>query len=199
MKYIIIVFFIVLALFFISQVWAKNESSGIETLKYEVIKKFEGFEIRKYEPANYSYVSMSSKTYKESSGAGFRTLAGYIFGGNADNQKIAMTSPVEMEMKDSITMKFMIPSEYSLDELPSPNNSKVKFKQEDEKTVAAITFSGWANDAKIKEHIEKLKILLNENGIKHSNEFSFLGYNSPFEILNRRNEIIIEIDINTVN
>ena len=196
MKYLIIGTFIAFALLFISQVWARNESSGIETLKYEVLKKFDGFEIRKYEPANYTYVTMSSQTYKESSGTGFRTLAGYIFGSNEDNQKIAMTSPVEIEMKDSVTMKFMVPSEYSLEELPLPNDGKVKFKQEGEKTVAAIVFGGWANDTKIKEHTEKLKALLKKNNIKHSDKFSFLGYNSPFEILNRRNEIIVEVELN---
>ena len=54
-------------------------------------------------------------------------LAGYIFGGNETNQKIAMTSPVSMSMNDSTEMKFMIPSNYELEDLPKPNNENIKF------------------------------------------------------------------------
>jgi hypothetical protein len=100
---------------------------------------------------------------------------------------------VEMEMHDSIKMKFMVPSEYSLDELPKPNDAKVKFISEPEKIVAAIVFSGFANDKKIEEHTILLKQLLKQSGIEYAGHFSFLGYNSPFEFLNRRNEIIVEV------
>ena len=76
------------------------------------------------------------------SNKGFRLIAGYIFGGNDRNQKIAMTTPVTMEMASSVTMKFLIPSKYTLDELPKPDSPNVKFKHESEKVVAAIRFGG---------------------------------------------------------
>ncbi|MBT8194903.1 MAG: heme-binding protein [Bacteroidia bacterium] len=193
MKYIIIIALVVLAIFFISQVWAKNETDKTEMHKYEVLEKFDGFEVRKYESAKFTYVKMNVQSYKESSSMGFRTLAGYIFGGNEDNMSIAMTSPVTMSMEDSVTMKFMVPSEYELDDLPRPMDSNVKFSEEPEKIVAAIAFGGWASDERISKYSEKLKMLLAENNIKHSNSFSYLGYNPPFEVLNRRNEVIVEV------
>jgi hypothetical protein len=180
-------------IFTASQIWAKSLTKDIETYEYKVIKTFEHFEIRKYAPANFSYVTIDAKTYDASSGSGFRQLAGYIFGGNEAGQEIAMTSPVEMEMDQKMTMKFMVPAEYTLDELPEPNNKNVKFKQEPERIIAAIQFSGYANDDKIEYYKKALNKLLYLYGLKHNGEYSFLGYNSPFDFFNRRNEVIVEL------
>jgi hypothetical protein len=62
-----------------------------------------------------------------------------------------------------------------------------------EKKMAAITFGGWANDKKIEQYKAKLISVLAENNIKHNNTFSVLGYNPPYEVLFRRNEIIVEL------
>jgi hypothetical protein len=182
----------IILIFFIFQSFIMS-SSDIEQYPYEVVKKYDDFEIRKYESRKFAYVEMPSDSYKRSSNNGFRMLAGYIFGGNEENQKIAMTSPVKMDMEDSVTMMFMVPDKYEIDDLPTPNNQKVRFKTEPEKVVAAISFGGWANDQKIEKYSQKLASLLDKNGIKHANTFSYLGYNPPYEIFNRRNEIIVEV------
>jgi roadblock/LC7 domain-containing protein len=174
-------------------------TSDIEMYSYKVLKKYDLFEIRKYDEANFSYITMKTDSYQESSGSGFKSLAGYIFGGNEKKESIAMTSPVVVNLNDTITMQFMVPSKYKLDDLPTPNNPDVKFKKEKEKFVAAISFGGWSNDKKIAEYTSKLKALLKENEITHFNNFSYFGYNPPFQLLNRRNEIAVEIDINSVS
>ncbi len=195
MKIIFIGLISLITLFVIAQAFVMKSTNDTEMYAYKLVKKYDSFEIRKYEPANFTYVTMNASSYKESSGKGFRSLAGYIFGDNEKSEKIAMTSPVAMSLDDSTTtMMFMVPSEHELENLPKPNNSEVMFKKEPAKTVAAITFGGWANDEKIKAYTTKLKDLLNANGIAHLNNFSFLGYNPPFEVINRRNEIIVEID-----
>ena len=187
-------------LFITTQAFVMKSTSNTEMYAYKVIKKYDSFEIREYASANFTYVTMNASSYKESSGKGFRSLAGYIFGDNDKNEKIAMTSPVAMSLDDSTTtMMFMVPSEHKLGDLPKPNNSDVKFKKEPGKTVAAITFGGWADDEKIKAYTTKLKNLLKANGITHLDNFSFLGYNPPFEVINRRNEIIVELDPNSLN
>jgi len=109
-----------------------------------------------------------------------------------------MTSPVVMNLEETVTMQFMIPKKYNLDDLPKPNNPDVKFKTEKEKFMATLAFGGWSNDKKIAEYTDKLKTLLKENGITHLNNFSYFGYNPPFQLINRRNEIAVEIDINSV-
>lgn len=173
-------------------------TSDIEMYSYKVLKKYDQFEIRKYAAANFSYVTMKTDSYQKSSGTGFKSLAGYIFGGNDKKESIAMTSPVVMNLNETVTMQFMIPSKYTLADLPKPNNPDVKFKTEKEKFIATIAFGGWSNDKKIAEHTAKLKALLKENNIRHFNNFSYFGYNPPFQLINRRNEIAVEIDIKSV-
>lgn len=185
-------------IFIVGQFIFMKTTSDIEMYSYKVLKKYDLFEIRKYDAANFSYVTMKTDSYKESSNSGFRSLAGYIFGGNEKKESIAMTSPVVMNLDETVTMQFMIPAKYNLDDLPKPNNPDVKFKTEKEKFLATIAFGGWSNDKKITEYTAKLKALLKENGITHLNNFSYFGYNPPFQLINRRNEIAVEIDINSV-
>ena len=195
MKTISIILIILVGLFFVAQAFITRSTNNTEEHAYEVLKEYDSFEIRKYEPAVFSYTVMKSDSFGPSSSRGFRTLAGYIFGGNETNEKIAMTTPVTMTMDDSMTMKFMVPSDMEMEDLPKPNDPNVRFEQQPEKTVAAIRFSGWANDARIAKYTEKLKGLLDKEGIEHSGEFSFLGYNPPYEVVNRRNEVIVEVSL----
>lgn len=199
LKGILIAMSILTLVFVIMQAFVSNSTEKTESYKYTVLKTYDEFEIRRYDEGTFSYVNMPYSTYKESSGMGFRTLAGYIFGDNETGEKIAMTTPVSMEIGDSTTMMFLVPSEYQINDLPRPLNSDVKFKKVPSRTVAAIRFGGWASDERIEEHKELLLKLLKENEIKPKGNFIFLGYNPPFEVMNRRNEVIVEIDINSLS
>ena len=193
MKVLLITVLVLISLFLVAQVFLMRSTSKTEGHAYAVLKTYDDFEIRKYKPAIFSYVVMQAGDYKTVSSKGFRSLAGYIFGGNEKNQKIAMTSPVTMTMEDSVTMKFKIPDGMELETMPQPNNPNVRFSAEPEKTVAAITFGGWATDARIEEYTQKLRDLLRKNNIETIGSFSVLGYNPPYEVLNRKNEIVVEI------
>ena len=107
------------------QIFISRSTQQTEQHNYKVIKKFDKFEIRKYDPALFSSVKLNKKGYKESSSEGFGILAGYIFGDNETNEKIAMTSPVVMELGDTSKMMFMVPKNYNLKNLPNPNNPKI--------------------------------------------------------------------------
>ncbi|HQW41273.1 MAG: heme-binding protein [Flavobacteriales bacterium] len=193
MKIFSIILIIVLILFVVSQIWAQRQVSGIETYPYRVVKTYDGFEVRTYERANFIYVTMDARSYSESSSKGFRMLAGYIFGGNDRQQKIAMTSPVVMEMDSDVTMKFLVPAQYKMDELPKPENAEVRFATEQERTVAAITFGGFANDEKILAQKDELFKRLAAVGIQHTGQWSFLGYDPPFKLFGRKNEVVVEV------
>jgi hypothetical protein len=175
------------------QLYFINAQRNIERYPYVVKKKYNRFEIRNYETTLFTTVKLSTKGYKNSSGKGFSILAGYIFGNNDRNEKIAMTSPVSMSLEDSMTMMFMVPKKFNKDNLPKPNQSGIEFREEPAKTVAAISFSGWANDAKIEEYKQHLKVALDAEGFKYSNRFYFFGYNAPYEVFNRKNEVIVEL------
>jgi len=193
MKWILIIISIIALLFVASQVWAQSQVSDIETYPYSVEKEYERFEIRLYEQANFIYATMDASTYEETSGQGFKTLAGYIFGGNQNQQSIAMTSPVEIEMKEQMTMKFMVPAEYDIEKMPKPNSAEVHFMTEKERRMAAITFNGWADDERIETYKETLQELLAKEGIEHTGDFSFLGYDPPFKLVGRKNEVVVEL------
>ena len=193
MKTAIIVLVIILIAFTFFQLYFIYAQRNIETYPYAVKKKYKRFEIRSYESTLFTSVKLSTKGYKNSSSKGFSILAGYIFGDNDRNEKISMTSPVSMSLEDSMTMMFMVPKKFNKDILPKPNQSGIEFKEEPAKTVAAIRFSGWANDTKIEKYKQNLKVALDAEGIKYSNQFYFFGYNAPFEVFNRKNEIIVEL------
>ena len=193
MKIISILLGILLIAFIVVQLFALKSQKNIETYPYEVTKIYDDFEIRTYESTLFTSVKLSTKNYKESSSQGFSILAGYIFGDNERNETIAMTSPVAMSLEDSMTMLFMVPKKFNKETLPQPNQSQIVFKQEPAKTVAAMSFKGWADDEKIETYKQKLITALEKEGILISNRFYFLGYNAPYEVFNRKNEVIVEL------
>ena len=193
MKIILSIFGIILVLFVISQLFFLNSQRNIETYAFTIIDSYETIEIRQYEASLFTSVQMPSNNYRKTSSKGFSVLAGYIFGGNDKEEKIAMTSPVAMSLKDSTTMLFLVPKKYTRDNLPVPNDSSIEFKDIPEKRVAAISFGGWASDSKIAAFKSKLITALNTKGIEYTDNFYFLGYNAPMEVFNRKNEIIVEL------
>ena len=147
---------VVALIFVVGQVFAYSTRRGIEEYPFSVVKTYPDFEIRNYEASLFTSVKLSTSKYEEASSKGFGILAGYIFGGNESNERIAMTSPVAMSLEDSMTMMFLVPKAYNKDNLPKPNQTSVEFKEVPAKTVAAITFGGWANSERIAEYKEKL-------------------------------------------
>jgi len=169
-------------------------SGKTEEQKYTVISSNEEFEIRFYPSATMATVYSTANSYREVSGPGFRTLAGYIFGENESEIKISMTSPVHINISDDRSaMSFVMPSSYNPDNLPKPDNSRVIIEKTKDENVAVIKFSGYASDNAIKKQSEKLRKLLTENGIEFYGNFRYLGYNPPYQLINRRNEVIVPV------
>ncbi|MEM6316832.1 MAG: heme-binding protein [Bacteroidota bacterium] len=191
MKVLFTILGVLIVLFVGAQIYFTTSQSDIEMYPYKVIKEYDAFEIREYESSLFTTVKLGTSEYEKASSEGFSVLAGYIFGGNDRNEKIAMTSPVAMLMEDSMTMMFMVPKELKKEGLPTPNDNSIEFQEMPPKTVAAIRFGGWANSDKIVTHKRMLVEALEAQGIPHTNEFYVLGYNPPFELINRKNEVIV--------
>ncbi|CAI8164389.1 MAG: Uncharacterised protein [Flavobacteriales bacterium UBA4585] len=178
-------------LIYYSKSMASNQR--IEEYPYEVINAYQSFEIRRYEEALFSSIRLNSTSYKQGSSKGFSILANYIFGGNDRKQRIAMTSPVTMTLEDNMRVMFMIPNSLERDDMPLPNDRLIDFILEPKKTLAVVTFGGWASDKKIAKYKSRLTEALSNEGIQHENKFFVFGYNPPYEIFNRRNEVAVEI------
>jgi len=167
----------------------------IEKQKYRVVQSEKGFEIRYYPSATLATVYTSANSYREIATPGFRKLAGFIFGGNDTNTKIAMTSPVHMDINDSRSaMSFVMPSKYEQQDLPVPNDSNVILEKSKAEYVAVFGFRGYASDKVIRRNAEKLESLLKEKEISYHGNFRYLGYNPPYQFIGRRNEIIVSIN-----
>jgi hypothetical protein len=172
-------------------------SGKTEEQKYTVVSSNEDFEIRFYPSATLATVYSTANSYKEVSGPGFRALAGYIFGGNEAGKQISMTSPVHMNITaERSAMSFVMPSDYNPDNLPKPDNSRVIIEKTKEEYVAVIKFSGYASDEAIKKQSARLAGMLNDKGIEFYGTFRYLGYNPPYQFINRRNEVIVSVKWN---
>ena len=173
-------------------------SGKTEEQKYTVVSSNEEFEIRFYPSATLATVYSTANTYREISSPGFRTLAGYIFGGNESETQISMTSPVHMNISgDHSSMSFVMPSSYNPDNLPKPDNSRVIIEKTKEEYVAVVKFSGYASDDAIKKQSEKLRKLLTENDIEFYGNFRYLGYSPPYQFIKRRNEVIVSVRLSS--
>ncbi len=200
MKTTFIVIVIIVGLIIVFQIYTSMARAKTETQTYKVIKVDKEFEIRYYPSVTMAMITSSAKTYKELGSSGFTKLARYIFGGNRDKRQIAMTSPVHMDISDSASsMSFVMPSNFNKDNLPMPNDSNVTIKTVSEEYVAAIKFGGFASDDIIRKFKLMLEVALKKQHINYYGTFRFLGYNPPYQLFGRRNEIIISVDWNSTS
>ena len=168
-----------------------TQAIAIEEPVYRVEKAWEAeqIEIRAYAPRVMAVTGMN-----EDSDGGFKVLAGYIFGGNAEEEKIAMTAPVQQSMAGEKEMAFMMPAEYTLEDLPQPEDQRVSFLEAPAYTAAVIQFSGWASAEKADENWQQLRRFLIAEGIDITGEPTLNQYNPPWTLpFMRRNEIIVPV------
>lgn len=92
-----------------------------------------------------------------------------------------MTSPVLIESRDDeMTMSFVLPSKYTRNDLPSPNNDQVVIHEVPEYTVAVITFTGSiSEDIKCKKEKE-LRDACSGDGVKLASTSVYAGYCPPW-------------------
>lgn len=187
---------------------------GIETPKYEVQAKRNGYEIRQYAPYIVAEVSKQGG-YRETQNQGFGDVAGYIFGDNKikasismtapvlhepekQSEKIAMTAPV-MHEKDGdpnvYKLAFVMPSSYTLETLPVPNNPNVILREVPARKCAAIKFRGFAREAAVSKKTQRLLERLKADGVTVSGVPVVAQYNPPWTPpFMRRNEVLVEIN-----
>lgn len=195
MKGLLITVGIIAVLFTIFQIYITMSTNKTESQPYTVISKEDEFEIRFYPAATMATITSNAKSYKELGSSGFRKLAGYIFGGNNESKQIAMTSPVHMDINDSMSsMSFVMPSNYNAENLPKPTNSEVSLSTTPEEYVAAIQFGGFTSEEKISKYTTLLESSLKKSNISYYGHFRYLGYNPPYQLFGRKNEIIVSVN-----
>ncbi len=183
-------------LLIISQIATNYFTGNTDKQPYKLIKKDGKYEIRYYPPIIMATVKSNQKSFDSGSSANFRRLAGYIFGGNQSDEQISMTSPVHMDKNENgSTMSFIMPEGYTLENLPKPKESGIMLHESKAEYTASIRYGGFSNDKDFEKHKAELISYLKINGIKHENNFRFLGYDAPYQLINRRNEVIVRIEL----
>ena len=199
----------IISLILIVGVLAGPVMSNVEKPDYEVIQSVQNIEIRQYEPMIIAEVEVDGKR-EDAIGDGFRLLADYIFGNNTVQQVISMTAPVQQKENQNIAttapvqqqstgkswrMSFVMPSKYSMDTLPVPNNNRVRLKGILAKKFVVIEFSGTNSNENVTVHENQLMNYIEENQIKINDSPKYAFYNPPWSLpFLRRNEVMIEIN-----
>ncbi len=180
-------------------------SHAIEEPSYTVEREWAGVEIRTYAPYVVAEVLVSGPA-DEASSAAFPILAGYIFGNNKGERRMAMTAPVtqtaepvKMAMTAPVTqspegggfrVQFVLPKGITLASAPEPTDARVALREVPASRVAVIRYSGFWSQANYEEHLALLKTALREADQPWVGEPVLSRYNPPITPwFLRRNEI----------
>ena len=203
-------------LVFLTSMLIASTVMATEEPRFSIIEKSEPFELRSYAPQLIAEVKVEGDLDTASS-QGFRLIAAFIFGQNQVSEKISMTAPVAIETaqstkiamtvpvgieasKDSAkgvsqwVFSFVMPSEYTMATLPKPLNPLVSIRELPAQRRAAITFSGFYNEAKVLEKTNALEAWIKSKQWQSIGNPQFARYNPPWSIpFMRRNEILITV------
>lgn len=186
-------------------------SMAVEEPAFRQVLREGDFEVRDYPALVVAEVTVAGDQ-KEAASKGFRLLAGYIFGGNKRRQSIAMTAPVaQQSASEKIAMtapvaqtpgaagtwvvRFTMPSNWSLQTLPVPDNSRVNLRNTEPARFAVLRFSGLARPADVEAKSGDLLALVKSHRLRAIGPVSLAQYNPPWTPwFMRRNEVMIEVE-----
>ncbi len=189
----------------------------VEEPAFTATQVAENIEMRNYKPLIVAETTATGER-KEAISQGFRVIADYIFGNNTTKQEIKMTAPVlqqaasekiapsekipmtapvlQQQTADKTwTVQFVMPSEYTLQTLPTPNNKAVLLKEIPAQKFVVIRFSGRMTAENLREHQALLEAYIAKNGLKKQGEPQFAFYNPPWTLpFFRRNEVMWRVE-----
>jgi SOUL heme-binding protein len=185
---------------------------GTEEPKYTRRQLTDTVELRSYGPRIAAETTVIDDEDRARN-IGFRRLAGYIFGGNRRDQTISMTAPVSQHSTrggEQIAMtapvvqtagpdrgwviRFFMPSKWTMETLPTPNDDQVRLVTVAPETVAVLQFSGDRSPKAIAARSAELMKALQDNGIKPTGEAGAWFYDPPWTIPRlRRNEVAVPV------
>jgi hypothetical protein len=185
---------------------------SVESPVYEVVRHDGPFEVRRYEGYLRAVVHVAASGYGQAANAGFNPLADYIFGNNRASDRIAMTAPVSASRAsgekiamtapvtaartgDDYVVSFTMPSGYSMEDLPLPNNPRVILESVGPHVVAVVKFSGYMSDKSGAKAQGQLEDWMRGQGLTAAGKPVLAQYDAPWKPgFARHNEIMIPVD-----
>lgn len=169
--------------------------TGTEEPPHTVTKLGDGVEIREYRERIAAETTVTAGE-EAARNAGFRRLAGYIFGSNGRDTKIAMTAPVAQapDRDGDWVIRFYMPSKWDMGELPTPDDGRVKLVTVPAETVAVLRFTGDRGAKAVAARTEQVRTTLRAYGFDATGEAVAWFYDPPWTLpLLRRNEVAIAL------
>ena len=163
-----------------------------EQQKYDLIKKLEGAEVRRYHPCVLADVTVNS-SYENAGNLGFRPLVTYI-----SQNRIAMTAPVIQEQKTehSWVVSFVMPAHENIASLPLPKNTNVSLRHLPEYHAIALSFNGYSSWHKVEQKEAELREIMKRDGLKASGPMQIARFDPPWKPgFLRHNEVIIPLSM----
>jgi hypothetical protein len=171
-------------------------TSSVEKPQAVATQHYEWFEVRTLPKQIVATVTVEASDESQASWRWFQALAGFIFGNNTAQDKIAMTAPVtatqtsqKIAMTAPVTaqewsnwtydVSFIMPSKRTMDTLPVPNNQNVKITQENGYRVAVRTFGWYARSSEVTKQKERFKQALDTAWIETQWTMTLAQYNDP--------------------
>ena len=182
--------------------------SGTEEPAFSVVAAAGAVEIRRY-AARIAAETEVGGGEEAARNEGFRRLAGYIFGGNAGRDRIAMTAPVAQAAGERIAMtapvaqhgaggawriRFFMPARYTMETLPRPDDPRVVLVMVPEETVAVLRFSGLPRPEAVAERSAALLAALSAMPWSADGTVQAWFYDPPWTVPGlRRNEVSVRV------
>ena len=182
---------------------------AIEKPAHEVVRRYADFEVRDYAPRVVAETEVNLPR-DEAGNEGFRRLAGYIFGKNRCERRIAMTAPVAQSPgtriammapvaqaegeSGAITVQFTMPASFTLATLPEPLDARVVLREEPARRVAVWRYSGTWSEARYEAQLGRFRAALAREGLDPVGEPTWARYDPPWTPwFMRTNEIWLEV------
>ncbi|XP_067684113.1 heme-binding protein 2-like isoform X1 [Haliotis asinina] len=169
---------------------------GLDCPRFKVLKSVKGeYEVREYSASQWVSTNSAGIDFAEASQTNFRRLYNYISGKNSAGKKIKMTAPVIIKIipgpgpacESNFTMSFYVVK----DNPPTPTDSKVFLQGFPSFRAYVRSFGGYDMES-IKpwlKEADKLRNFLNGTYSYNTDYYYTAGYDSPFKILHRHNEV----------
>lgn len=117
----------------------------------------------------------------------------------AASEPIAMTTPVvNAAAGGRETLRFVLPSAYrSVDDVPSPTDTRVRIVEVPAKDVAALRFNGWcAGTTAATARYRELAALIEGHGLKPAGAWELHRFNPPYTLGPlRTNEVVVPVTV----
>ena len=182
----------------------------VEQPAFAVVAEEGAMQLRRYEPTIEARLTVQAPSAERAANQAFMRLAGYIFGGNAEGQKIAMTAPVTTRAPQALTVSgeggtlsgegaytvaFTMPSRWTMETLPAPKDTDVVLEKVPERHIAAWRKTGPLQDAETEAAIDELIDFARKAGFTPAGAPMRAGYDGPsVPAAERRQEVMLPVE-----